>query len=648
MNELKELFQPIKIGNKIVKNRIALPPMILGEATPEGYVTQYMINRYREVAEGGAGFMIIEGVSLDSPCAKGIGGLIAYNNNIQGINNIADACKLNGAVPIMQLIHCGRQALPEANGGVQPVSCSAIPFDNGKEVSPVPHAATLEELEEIKQAYVDAAIFAQKAGMEGVEIHSAHGYLLSCFLSAKANNRTDKYGGDFAHRMAYPVEVAEAVKKAVKPGFIVGVRISANYLAEGEPTVDEMIEYAKALEAVGIDYLNCSGGTYETHFKQSPPIYMPRNINKEEAGRMKAALHIPVLVAGGISVPEEANAIIKEGKADLVCLGRQLFADPFWPKKVKLGKLDEIRPCIRCNMEFGDSFVQHQCRCSVNFRLGREQEYRLDPAKEKKKVMIVGGGPGGMEAARVAAIRGHEVHLYEKADKLGGGLYVASAAGHKEEIERLCKYFIRQMELNKVNVHLNTEVTSELVDQVKPDALIVSIGSHPAIPPIKGIDKKNVLVCEDVLFQKVQTGDTCIVAGGGCSGIDLVHQLTEKGKKVILIEMRDLFGADLDIISWQAINVQFKQLVKEGKLELHLSTKIKEITDDGVIVEDADGKESTIKADNIINALGYVPNNKEAQDICENVADSEIIGDCRAARRIRNAIHEGFVAAYNI
>lgn len=648
MTKFKALFEPVQIGRKTVKNRFALPPMILGEATPEGYVTRNMIDRYRDIAEGGVGMMVVEGVAVDTPGSKGIGGLIAKNNNLQGLANIATEVKLHGVLAVMQVLHCGRQALPEANGGVQPVSVSDIPFWMGTTFAPTPRAASLEELEDIKKEFVNAAILAQNAGFEGIEVHCAHGYLLATFLSAKVNNRTDIYGGSWESRMLYPLQVVQAVREATDPGVIVGARISASYAIEGEPTIDDMSIFARKLEAVGVDYISVSGGTYESHWKQSPPCYLKRNSNIEEAARIRQEVKVPILVAGGICYPEEANEFVEKGMTDLVCLGRAIFADPDFPNKVKFDKLEEIRPCIRCNLEFGDTFKQHQARCSVNFQMGREKEYEIRPAMVKKKVMIVGGGPGGMEAARVAALRGHEVDLFEKSEELGGSLIVASAPHHKEEIGRLLAYFKHQMEIGHIHVHTGVNVDDRLVRQIDPDTLIVATGARPSIPPIPGIDRQSVIVGEDVLMHRAKTGERIVVAGGGCVGIDVVLQLTQEGKQVILIEKEETFGKDLDVISWAAVEKLFHQLTSEGKLVIHVQTAIREIFDDCVIVTAADGVEKRIELDTLILALGYTPVREVSDPLTSIVPETYLVGDASDARRIRHAIHEGFIAGFSV
>ncbi len=648
MPKLNALFEPIKIGNKTVKNRFVLPPMILGEATPDGYVTRNMIDRYRDIAEGGVGMMVVEGVAVNTPGSKGIGGLIAKNNNLQGLANIANEVKLHGVLAVMQVLHCGRQALPEANGGVQPVSVSDIPFWMGTKFAPTPRAASLEELDVIKQEFANAAVLAQNAGFDGIEVHCAHGYILATFLSAKVNNRTDKYGGSWDARMLYPLEVVKAVREATNPNFIVGARISASYAIEGEPTIDDMSIFAKKLEEIGVDYISVSGGTYESHWKQSPPCYLKRNSNIEEAARIKKEVKVPILVAGGICYPEEANEFVEKGMTDLVCFGRALFADPDLPNKVKADKLEEIRPCIRCNLEFGDTFKQHQARCSVNFQMGREKEYEIRPTMVKKKVMIVGGGPGGMEAARVAALRGHEVELYEKSNEIGGSLIVASEPEHKEEIRRLLAYFRNQMKKNNIRVHTGVDVDSELIKDMNPDALIIATGARPTIPPIPGINSKSVVIGEDVLMHKSKVGDKIVVAGGGCVGIDIVLQLTEEGKKVILVEKEETFGKDLDVISWAAVEKLFKKLVAEGKLEICTKTAIKEIFDDSVVVIDSEGLEKKMEIDTLILALGYTPKREVSNPISNIIAETYIVGDATDARRIRQAIHEGFIAGFTV
>jgi len=638
----------MSIGRVKIKNRIAVPPMIVCEGTPEGWVSPESIYRYRTLAEGGAGLVIVEGVMIDTPEAKGnVGAFVATESNMHGLSDIAKEISYRGSVPFVQVLHCGRQSLPAAINNLQPIAPSAIPYYTGKYYGAQPREATLEDLELVKQKYIDAVKVLVKAGYKGVEIHCAHGYLLATFLSAKSNQRKDKYGGDFEARMRYPLEVVKAIREAV-PEVVVGARISARYLIPGEPTLEEMTVFAKELEKLGIDYLHVSGGTYESHYKQSPPCYYPRNVNVPEAAVLKKEVSIPIIVAGGITVPEEAADIVSSGQTDMVAMGRALFADPELPNKMKAGNEEEIRPCIRCNLEFKDSFNYQTARCSVNFRMSRERDYQMYKAPESKKLMIVGGGAGGMEAARVAALRGHEVYLYEKEAELGGNLIVAGIPDHKEEIRTLLTYFKNQMKKPGIHVELNTEVDQCLINKVNPDALIISTGAVPVIPPIPGVDDPNVITGEDYLINRPEVGDKVLIAGGGCVGIDLVYELTKAGKKVVLVERVENFGQDLDIISWGAVNLHFQNLVKEGKLEILLATSLVSIKGNDVVISDADGKESVLKVDKILLALGYKPNQDIVDELDDSVPMTRIIGDAEDARRIRHAIHEGFVSAYSL
>jgi len=423
---------------------------------------------------------------------------------------------------------------------------------------------------------------------------------------------------------------------------VLGYRLSANEMLEDGLKIDDTVKFAKKLEDHGVDYIHVSGGIYETLTKQSPPCYLPRNSNVQESEKIKKAVNLPIIVAGGITVPEEANRILVEGKADMVAMGRALLSDPEWPNKAFRDQFDDIRPCIRCNEEFNQLFEGKTVRCTVNFQLHREAEYPITPAAAKKRVMVVGSGPAGMEAARVAALRGHEVTVCEKTGKLGGNLLVAAAPEFKEDIRRLVDYLSTQVRKLGVKVELNKEVTKDLVKSVNPEVLIIATGADPLIPDIRGVDKPNVALAADVLQSKAKVGKNVVVAGGGLVGADTALLLAKQGKSVTIIEMLDSIAYNLNQISRMAVT----NLLNELKVKCMTHVKLEEIADDGAIVMDKNWIKHKLPADSIVLALGYKPQRSAVDGLKGLVQETRIIGDCKEPRKIREAVHEGFVAGY--
>jgi len=394
-----------------------------------------------------------------------------------------------------------------------------------------------------------------------------------------------------------------------------------------------------------MNVLHVDAGCYEAQPWIFPPNYWAEGCMVDLAEAMKKVVNIPVIAVGSINSPKLAEQVINEGKADFVCLGRQLIADPDWPNKAKEGRVEDIRPCIRCN-EFciGRLYSFKAISCSVNPAVGKEQYYVINRAEKPKKVMVIGGGPAGMEAARVAALRGHEVVLYEKDAELGGKLRTASGYTFKGAILSLIEYLSVQLRKLGVKVETDKEVTPDLIDRVRPDAVVVATGASPLIPSIPGIDNENIITALDLHLNKRKTGDTVIVAGGGLVGSEAALSLAQEGKKVTIVEMLPEIACDLNVVSRMAL---LKELDDIG-VRILTNTTIKEFTGDGLVVIDKEGKEQVLKADTVILALGSKPENKLAEELRGKVDELYVAGDCADPRKIGEAMHEGFAAGWQI
>jgi NADPH-dependent 2,4-dienoyl-CoA reductase/sulfur reductase-like enzyme len=457
-------------------------------------------------------------------------------------------------------------------------------------------------------------------------------------MSPYTNKREDEYGGDFEGRMKFPVGIIEGVRMVVGPDFPIIFRMSADEYVEGGLTLEDNKLIARRLEAAGVDAINVSAGIYE-----SPPWYsrifptagMPMGCNVPLAQEIKKVVKIPIIVAGKLGDPVLAEKVLKEGKADLIAMGRPLLADPELPKKAYEGRLEDIRPCIYCNEAcIGNISRFWRISCVVNPALGREREYAIEPAKRKKRVLVVGGGPAGMEASRVASLRGHKVTLYEKAKILGGQLRAASAPQSKKPIGDLAEYLENQIGKLGVKVELGVKATPALIKRLKPDAVILATGAIPVLPNIPGAQANKVATAVDILLGRKKAGEKVAIIGGGEVGGELAWFLAEKGKKVTIIEM--LGGVAMDMNMFSRFYLMDK--LAELGVDMLLNTTAQEITDKGVVAVDMEGNKQVIEADTVILATGFRPDNELEDKLKGAISEVYTIGDCVKPGKIWGAI----------
>jgi 2,4-dienoyl-CoA reductase-like NADH-dependent reductase (Old Yellow Enzyme family)/thioredoxin reductase len=627
-----KLFEPFKIGTMKLKNRIVMPPMGTNFSAEGGSVTKRLKNYYVERAKGGVGLIIVEGAYVEP---KGRGSVrqlaVDHNNKIPGLRELANAVRTNDAKVALQLFHGGRQSLSSVIG-TQPVSASEVFCRLTRET---PRALTVQEIRDVVEAFAEAARRAKEAGFDAVEIHGAHGYLINQFLSPLTNKRTDQYGGDVKGRARFLLEILERVRKKVGSGYPVLCRINGDDYIEGGITLEEAKATAKMLEAGSVDALHISGGIYDSPVPvTTAPMALPRGNLVHLAAEIKEVVGVPVIAAGRINNPELAEEILRQGKADLVSMGRALLADPYLPRKAAAGALDEINRCTACDECINKLFFSEEIACSVNAALGREEEYRIEKAEVARRVLVVGGGPAGMEAARVSALKGHEVILYEKSDRLGGQLNLAAVPPHKEEIKNVIAYLEPQIRKLGVKVMLGEEVTPLLVEKIKPDVVFIATGSVPIIPENLGGD--NVLTANDVLAGVASVGGKVVVIGGGMVGAETAEFLAERGKKVTVLEMLGRIGVDMVPI---VIMLLYRRL-KELGVVMITNAKVKEIKGNSVVYE-KDEKKQTLEADSVVLAMGSKPNIGLMKMLEGRVHKLYAIGDAKEPSNVLNAIHEG-------
>jgi len=638
MSFLERLFQPGSIGTLTIANRIVMAPMVTHYAQ-EGKVTERMIGYYAERAQGGAGLLVLEAAY---PRTVGHPGRVHIWSEafIPGLKRLTDEVHRCGGKVAIE-INPSRGRADEAD----PISPSNVPHPlTGK----IPKALTLEEIRDLEEDFGRSVKRSREAGFDAVMIHGGTGYLISEFLSPRINLRTDTYGGDIRGRARLAVEMVQEAKKQGGKDYPVILRLAASERIEGGVSLEDILETCKLVEDAGVDAIDVVSGVAETQEWVVPSMYFPLACNVPLADKIKRRVSIPVMVAGRINDPSLAEEILKEGKADFVTMGRALLADPYFPAKAKEGRVNEIRKCIAC-LRCLESFSAHQLLvCAVNPTVGREREPEPKEGK-KKKVIIVGGGPAGLQAAITAAERGHEVILLEKEKEIGGQLNLASLAPGKAELRNVLEYFSSQLEKKSEKItKIHEEGTSSGVRDLNPDTVIAAVGSAPLIPDIPGIQEgmrnKKVVTGREVLSGKVRLGKKAVVIGGGRIGCEIADYLAEKGHEVVIIEI--LPELAMDAFPW--IRKVLLERLQEKGTQAYRGVKEEQIVEKGVEIVDLSGERMLIQADKVILATGSTPDIAALRSLQGTAAEFYWIGDCKEPRKILEAIHEGYTVARNL
>ncbi len=650
MNRIEKLFEPGKIGTLSTRNRVVMAPMgIIGLIEPDGRISQRGIDYYAERAKGGVG-LIITGLLLPildiefGPLKKlGISPVPRADSPevIPRLSELAEAVHDYGAKIAIQLTAgFGRVLDPHmlALMGIETVGPSAVP--NVWDPKVITRELTTEEIERIVESFKTAAEIVKAAGIDAVELHGHEGYLMDQFKTSLWNKRDDRYGGDLDGRLRFSLEIIHNIKEKAGKDFPVIYRYAIKHYIEGGRGVEESLEIARRLEKAGVNALHVDAGCYDDWYWPHPPIYQPPGCMVDMAEAAKKVAGIPVITVGRLGYPQLAERVLREGKADFVALGRALLADPEWPLKVREGRLEDIRPCIGCHDGCLGRIVSFTpLSCAVNPATGNEKEFMITPAEKPRSVLVVGGGIAGMEAARVAALRGHQVTLYEKRDKLGGHLVEGSVPEFKHDLRLLTDYYCTQLENLGVKTELAKEVTPELVQQMKPDVVIVATGSTPVVPDIPGIENDRVVTAIDVLSGMREAGEAVIVAGGGLVGCETAVYLAQKGKRVTVVEMLEEILPKVFEANKQYL---FKMLAESG-VNVLTNTTLARISDEGAIVVDKHHRyEAELKADTVILALGLDSERDLLKALEGKVAELYSVGDCKEPGRIMDAVWDAF------
>lgn len=645
MNRLEALFSPIKIGKIELKNRLVMAPMALHYANEKGMLSERQLNYYTARAKGGVGLIISESNYVTPDGRGGVHRLGLYEDRmIPDHRKLTEAIHQVGGLIFAQLHHGGATISPTAIGQI-PVSASSIPLMVKGEpfIGIIPRKLSVDEIKEIVIAFGEAARRAQEAAFDGVQVLAGHGYLINEFLSPHNNKRTDTYGGSKENRARILMEVIEAIRKKVGSQYPLSVRLTAREFIPDGYGLDFTCWLVKKLEGA-VDEISITGGTYDERDWMVPPMRVPEGFQIDQAAEVKGAVRIPVSIVGRIVDPIMADQIIREGKADLVYMGRALIADPELPNKARDAKLDDIRQCIGCNRGCIDRLFKGQdVQCSVNPDVGQEAETVIVPTNTPKKVIVVGAGPAGMEAAKVAALRGHRVTVLEQEAELGGRMCVAAKPPFRQAIDKFRSYQVAQLAKAEVEVKPGITVTPTTVDEINPDVLVVATGARNILLDIPGISMKHVVTAEDLLNQRITPGQRVVIIGAGIVGLETAEFLAQTGKHVTVVEMTDIVGGDEEGISKKMLFLRLNDL----GVRIYINCQVKSIIGEGVVINRLSETEM-IPADTIALAVGYKPNIDLLSGLDVSKREVYCIGDCKDPRNILGAVHDGSSLGHQI
>jgi len=645
-SKFNRLFEPGYIGNMRVRNRIIMAPMGLGYAHLDGRFSQRHIDYFAARARGGVGLIIVELTKVERTIEPPLDLPLAAADSdrmVPAMTDLVDAVHDYGTKIAIQLTAgLGRQ-LDLRIIDKPPVSASEVPAFQDPSV--ICRALSIDEIQAMVEAFGKAAERARMAGFDMIEMHGHVGFLIDQFMSPLWNKRKDRYGVDFEGRMRFAVEIIESIRKRVGPDMPLSFRLSVEHGIPGGRTVADSMAIAKRLESAGVDVIHANMGCYDTVDQIFPTSYMGDACLSQAAVAIKEAVNIPVIAVGNIT-PEAGESLLASGKADFVAYGRGLIADPDWPRKVKRDRIKDVRPCIRCNeLCIARTFTLKPLSCSVNPLAGKEQYYEIKKVEQPKQVIVIGGGPAGMEAARVASLRGHDVTLYEKDSALGGQLRAAGRLPFKKELRQLIEWQSGQLEQLGVKVILNKAVSPETVKSMRPDAVILATGARPAVPPIPGIDGEKVIgVMGYHMAEEVVSGDVIAVVGGGLAGCEAALGLVVSGKKVTLLEALSDVALDVNPVN----RMSLLRFLAGQEVTVLTEHTVQEIGEDALVAKDSEGKEVRIPADNIIIAVGMRSDNDLVKQLEEITDELYVTGDCVEPAKVGDAIHGGFVAGWRV
>ena len=641
------LCKPITLGRTTFRNRMFSAPMGGTDITHDGCIGPKSRAFYELRAKGGAGSVTVSELIVHPQTD----GSHAYHldetilNSLASATYAADAIRRHGAVPALELSHSGQYAGTYMTDRTkQHVMRQWGPSDRFRDDGVPVRGLSLELIDDIVASYGKVAALAQRAGFEMITVHGAHGWLINQFLSPRFNERKDEYGGSLENRCRFAIQILQSIRKAVGPFMPIEFRMSGAEFAEGGYDIDEGVRIAQLLEPY-VDMFHVSAGAYQKSFGMThPSMFEEHGRNVYLASEIKKNVSKPVAAIGALNDPAQMEEIIASGKADVIYMARALLADPYLPRKVMTNKEEDIVHCLRCFVCMSERAVTSTRRCTVNPLIGREDEgNEIQPAPVKRKVLVAGGGPGGLYAAYTAARRGHQVILCEKEDACGGILKSEQALPFKYEMYQLAGTYEKFCRDWGVEIRLNTEVTKEYVEKEDPYALIIATGSTPIVPPIPGLNGDNVVVVNNYYLEKDKVGDDVVVIGAGLAGSECAVHLGMLGKHVNLVEMRDVIAPDA--------NVRHRPLLLEQLdkyATVYLEHKALRVTEEGVWCENSAGEEVLIPGPSVICAMGQRGTFQTVEELQDSAPFVRIIGDASRVSNIANAVYWGYHAALDI
>jgi 2,4-dienoyl-CoA reductase-like NADH-dependent reductase (Old Yellow Enzyme family)/thioredoxin reductase len=669
------LFTPIRIGRFEAANRICHAPTDISSANADGSVNQRVITYHEEVAKGGCGFIIVGASTPDKSTGRPTVTCVAVDEDplIPGLGELAEAMHRHGARCAVQIQHPGRQAAWPRKDLISATDMVAdIPASAGHEVVYAGAEAhgksiremSIEEIYNLIEKFAEGAWRVQQAGFDAVELHGAHGYLIAQFMSPYVNKRNDRFGGNFSGRMRFPLEIIHAIQYKCGKDFPIGVRYSGEEWIEGGRDLAESVRAAKIFEEHGVAYLDISAGIFEVPGPTMDPMYYPQGWNTYTAEEIKKHVKVPVITSHSLRDPDYCERILAEGKADMIGLSRQLVSDPYWAAKAHAGKKEEIRRCISCLVGCWQEslMIKRHMRCAINPAIGDERFIHISPASQKLKLAVVGGGPAGLEAARIATLRGHTVTVYESTEELGGAILYCCTVHGKNKM-RWYADWIRQQVAN-LGVQIKYKTTPTPKDLAPYDAILVAIGAEVDRPQIKGIDSKRVCTFEDVLRCKMknceywpaggkaapaETGETVLIWGDYFGAVDAAEMLGHAGKRVIVVTPNAEFASWLEPCTRDVMVKRFKGGNGEGltlktfahPVTIIPSSSVLEISDNGdVVIVNSQFERSIVNVDTVVLA-----SMRTDDSLYQSYAAAGLvvvkIGDARQVRNLRGAVNDG-------
>ncbi len=649
MNKYPHLFSPITIRGVRFKNRIIAAPVLMVPGTSDHRAPDEKKILFMEAkAKGGAAVVTTNETPIDNPYSdrKGTGDM-ALPKYRSDFTKCAAAIARHDCIPSVQLYHAGDRTWPRVIGGRNPLGPNSYVREDGVQID----AFTEETMAETCRDFAKSALMMRDCGFKMTQIHGGHGWLFSQFLSPATNWRTDEYGGSIENRARFPLRILKAIREAVGDSMLIEFRMSGDEHMKNGITLEDVCKFAVMAEQY-IDIIHLSAGSYfSTNQFMFPGIMVPggpEGCNLYLAKEVKKHVKIPVTTVGGYgSDPAELDRIIRDGEADFIAIGRQMLADPETVNKWRQGRENEITPCVRCMNCLG-LFDKNQFNCDVNPAIGQEiyDLLQMKPPKHSRKVAVIGGGPGGMEAAIIAAERGHEVILFEKEEKLGGTLNYISHDCHKYQLRSFKQHLIDRVGRSKIDVRLGVEATPEMIEELAPFALILAAGSTIAVPNIPGLIENGALSAKDVEEHPERIGNRIVIIGGGLTGCETGLHFAETGKNVVILEMGSDIAVQANHMTKPAIMETFARL--SDRISYMVDTVCTEVTGEGVYVQGPAGKQ-LIKADTVIYSVGL----KARNDMVEKFEKCDVpffrpIGDCAGVANVRKAVYTGYHAALDI